>query len=104
MSANERLVTITDNAASELREIMARENKQTSSVRMAVVRTHCMGGRGYSNKLVFEGSPARDDYRTPLRCSLPVLGLTPGEVRERHGSAWLDEEGSSDSFGVVAGK
>jgi iron-sulfur cluster assembly protein len=60
MSENERLVTITEKAASKLRDIMASENKQTSSVRMAVVRTHCMGGRGYENKLL-EDSPAGDD-------------------------------------------
>ncbi|MFQ5830151.1 MAG: HesB/IscA family protein [Candidatus Methylomirabilia bacterium] len=61
MSVNERLVTVTDKAASKLRDIMASENKQTSSVRMAVVRTHCMGGRGYGNELVLEDSPTRDD-------------------------------------------
>jgi iron-sulfur cluster assembly protein len=61
MSESETLVTFTDKAASQLHDIMARENKQTSSLRMAVVRTHCMGGRGYGNKLAFEDSPASDD-------------------------------------------
>ncbi len=61
MNANERLVTFTDEAASKLREVMARENQQTSSVRMAVIQTHCMGGRGYENKLALEDSPKGDD-------------------------------------------
>ncbi len=61
MSMNEKLVTITEKAAAKLRDIMASENKQTSSVRMSLLRTHCMGGRGYGNKLAFEDSPTGDD-------------------------------------------
>ncbi len=47
MNLNERLVTFTDKAASKLREMVAREGNQASVLRIAVVRTHCMGGRGY---------------------------------------------------------
>ncbi|MFQ5683321.1 MAG: HesB/IscA family protein [Candidatus Binatia bacterium] len=61
MNENERLVTFTDKAASRLREIMASENKQTASVRIDVMRTHCMGGRGYENRLSWEDAPKKDD-------------------------------------------
>ena len=61
MNGNERLVTITSKAASELRDIAAGENRQIVSLRMAAVRTHCMGGRGYTYSLAFEDSPAVDD-------------------------------------------
>lgn len=60
MSADKRLVTITDKAASKLRDIAAGENRQIVSLRMAAVRTHCMGGRGYTYTLAFENSPAAD--------------------------------------------
>lgn len=61
MSGNERLITITDKAASKLRDIAAAESRQIVSLRMATVRTHCMGGRGYTYRLEFEDSPAADD-------------------------------------------
>ena len=61
MNAKERLVTFTDEAASRLREVMARENQPACSIRMAVIRTHCMDGRGYENKLALENSPREDD-------------------------------------------
>src|SRR3972149_618509 len=61
MDANDNLIRITDKAASKLREIMVKESKQTFSLRVAVVRTHCMGGKGFSNGLAFEESPAGDD-------------------------------------------
>lgn len=61
MNGNERVVTITGNAASRLRDMAAEENRQIVSVRIAAVRTRCMGGRGYTYKIEFEDSPAADD-------------------------------------------
>lgn len=61
MTTDKNLVTITDKAASKLQDIAAGENRQTVSLRMAAVRTHCMGGRGYTYSLAFENSPAADD-------------------------------------------
>ncbi len=57
---NESWLTITEKAAAKLREIALAENNQTSSVRVAVVRTHCMGGKGFNNKLEFD-TPTADD-------------------------------------------
>jgi len=61
MNGNERVVTITGNAASKLRAIAAEENRQVVSLRIAAVRTRCMGGRGYAYRLEFEDSPAAND-------------------------------------------
>jgi iron-sulfur cluster assembly protein len=61
MNAKGNLVTFTDGAASRLREVMAGKNQQTCGIRLAVVRTHCMGGKGYENKLALEDSPREDD-------------------------------------------
>ncbi|MBI3041710.1 MAG: iron-sulfur cluster assembly accessory protein [Betaproteobacteria bacterium] len=61
MNGNERLVTITGKAATELRDMAAGENRQIVSLRIAAVRTRCMGGRGYAYRLEFEDSPAAND-------------------------------------------
>ena len=58
---NEIGLTITEKAAVKLQEISLAEGNQTSSYRMAAVRTHCMGGRGFSNKLEID-SPRADDH------------------------------------------
>lgn len=61
MSVNDVLVAITDKAAAKLREIAARKNRPTFTLRMAAVRTHCMGGKGFTYKLVFDDSAIRED-------------------------------------------
>ena len=61
MNGNEGVVTITGNAASKLRDMAAEENSQIVSVRIAAVRTRCMGGKGYTYRIEFEDSPAADD-------------------------------------------
>lgn len=54
-------VTITDGAASRVRDLMAAEHKPASSLRIALLRTHCMGGRGFTYRLGLEDSPSNDD-------------------------------------------
>jgi len=61
MGVDEKPITITDKAASKLRDVAARENRQAFSLRMAAVRTHCMDGRGFTYKLVFDDSATKDD-------------------------------------------
>lgn len=61
MNENETAVTVTGKAASRLRDIAAAENRQVVSLRIAAVRTHCMGGRGYTYSLELEDSPAAND-------------------------------------------
>ena len=61
MHAKQSEITVTDKAASKLRDIAARENRQAFSLRMAVLQTHCMGGRGFTYKLVFDDSARQDD-------------------------------------------
>lgn len=59
MGLDEPVVTVTDRAASRLRGIIATERKQ--ALRIAMVRTHCMGGRGFTYRLALEASPSVDD-------------------------------------------
>lgn len=61
MSEDERVITVSDRAVSKLREMMAEQNKHGMGVRVAVVRTRCMGGRGFANSLAFESTSAGDD-------------------------------------------
>ena len=61
MNGNERGVTITGKAAAKLRELAAAENRQAVSLRIAAVRTRCMGGRGYTYSVEIEDSPAAID-------------------------------------------
>lgn len=59
MSLDGTAVTLTDRAASKLRGIIATESKQ--ALRIAMVRTHCMGGRGFTYRLALEDSPSTGD-------------------------------------------
>ena len=59
MSLDEPIMTVTDRAASRLRDIIAPERKQ--ALRIATVRTHCMGGRGFTYRLALEASTSGDD-------------------------------------------
>ena len=58
---DETPVTVTERAASRLRDIMAAEHQPVSSLRIALVRTRCMGGRGFTYQLGLEASPTSDD-------------------------------------------
>ena len=58
MSLEGPVVTLTDRAASKVRGIIATESKQ--ALRIAMVRTHCMGGRGFTFQLALEDSPEAD--------------------------------------------
>ena len=59
MSLDEPVVTLTDRAATKLRGIIATESKQ--ALRIAMARTHCMGGRGFTYQLALEDAPAAND-------------------------------------------
>ena len=61
MSLNQTVVTFTDRAASKLHDIIAMENKPSCSLRIAVVQTHCMGGRGHTYQLALVEFPSGDD-------------------------------------------
>ncbi len=61
MGVDETPVTVTERAVARLRDVMAAEHRQASSLRIALVRTHCMGGRGFTYRLGLEDSPSRDD-------------------------------------------
>ncbi len=61
MGLNQTAVTFTDRAASKLRDLIAMKNKQACSLRIALIQTHCMGGRGYTYRLGLVESPSDDD-------------------------------------------
>ena len=61
MDADETRITITEGAAARPRDIMAAEHQPVSSLRIALVRTRCMGGRGFTYRLGLEDSPSKDD-------------------------------------------
>lgn len=60
MDMNETLFTMTESASSKLHDLMTKEKGKTTGLRVAVARTHCMGGRGYSYKFTFD-SPIEGD-------------------------------------------
>jgi len=59
MGLDETVVNVTPRAAAELRNLVAMED--TQSLRIALVRTHCMGGRGFTYRLALEDAPSGDD-------------------------------------------
>jgi iron-sulfur cluster assembly accessory protein len=59
--ASETSVALTDHAAQKVKEFFAREGHDGTMLRIALVRTHCMGGRGYAYNLAPETSPAEAD-------------------------------------------
>ena len=61
MDADEKLVRITDKAASTLREIMARERQPGIGLTLALVRTPCIEGRGFAKPLAFADTTRTDD-------------------------------------------
>ena len=48
-------------ATEKIREFMNQQGKDSLIVRVTLVRTHCMGGRGYAYQLKFERDAADDD-------------------------------------------
>jgi iron-sulfur cluster assembly protein len=61
MGTGDGVVTFTEAAASKLRHTIAMANGQAISVRIGVVRTHCMGGRGFTYRLAWDDAPSGDD-------------------------------------------
>jgi len=60
MSA-QAVVSVTDRAAKKVREFFAREGDGEALLRISLVRTHCMGGRGYGYRMSAERSPRAED-------------------------------------------
>ncbi|MBI4269825.1 MAG: iron-sulfur cluster assembly accessory protein [Candidatus Rokubacteria bacterium] len=91
-------VTVTERAASRLRDIMAAEHKPVSSLRIALVRTRCMGGRGFTYRLGLEDSPSKDDAVFDYN-GLTVL-IDPASSGYLHG-AELDYVESPEGTGFM---
>lgn len=54
-------VVLTDLAAEKVKEFLTRDGHEANLLRVSLVRTHCMGGRGYSYSLAPGPSPTDDD-------------------------------------------
>lgn len=54
-------VTFTEQARARIQEVIATGDDHGRHLRIAAVRTHCMGGRGFTYRLAFEASPSEDD-------------------------------------------
>jgi len=61
MSVDDMVVTFTERAESKLRDTVAMANGRAVSVRIAVVRTHCMGGKGFTYRLGLEDVTSEED-------------------------------------------
>lgn len=55
------MVRFTERAASKLRHITATAGDGAPTLRIAAVRTHCMGGRGFTYRLALGDVPSGDD-------------------------------------------
>ena len=56
----DRTVSLSAPAAAHIREYLTREGKNEATIRVAAIRTHCMGGRGYGYSIQ-EDTPKPDD-------------------------------------------
>ena len=61
MGPHKAMVTFTDTAAAKLRDIIAMQNRSACSLRIALVQTHCMDGRGYTYRFGLVELPSGDD-------------------------------------------
>ncbi|MFQ6012018.1 MAG: HesB/IscA family protein [Thermoplasmata archaeon] len=54
-------VTLNDKATQKVRQYLTRDGNKGSMLRISLVRTHCMMGRGHSYKFIPEREPADGD-------------------------------------------
>lgn len=59
--ASRTCLSLTDRAVKRVKEFLVREGYKTCMLRVSLVRTDCMGGRGYAYKLAVEESPTERD-------------------------------------------
>jgi iron-sulfur cluster assembly protein len=61
MGRDDAVVMLTESAASKVRAIMATTNAEGASVRVAALRTPCMGGRGFRYLVALDDDTSADD-------------------------------------------
>jgi iron-sulfur cluster insertion protein len=61
MSSGGTVVTLTQAARSKIRDFIATEGGDRRHLRIALVRTGCMGGRGFTYQLALQDSPSEND-------------------------------------------
>jgi iron-sulfur cluster assembly accessory protein len=55
------IVSLTERAVNKVKEFFSQSGYTGNMLRISLVRTHCMGGRGYSYKLAAEMSETEGD-------------------------------------------
>lgn len=61
MGRDDTVVTLTERAASQIHHLVATTHGRAAILRVAAVRTHCMGGRGFTYRLGLEDTTSEDD-------------------------------------------
>ncbi|MDG7016650.1 MAG: iron-sulfur cluster assembly accessory protein [Nitrososphaerota archaeon] len=84
-------------AAAHVRGYLLREGKEDSAIRVAVVRTHCMGGRGYGYNIEEDSAKADD---TIVESDGLKLVVDPESLQHLRG-ARIDYEESLQGGGLV---
>lgn len=78
------LVRLTERAAAKVKEFMAPEKASVPTVRLEVVRTHCMGGHGHGYHFAFADSQRTDD--AIVESQGVTLLLDPGSAAKLPGT------------------
>jgi iron-sulfur cluster assembly accessory protein len=55
------IVSLTERAMRKVKEFLAQSGDPADMIRISLVRTHCMGGRGHAYRLTPEASPRDGD-------------------------------------------
>jgi iron-sulfur cluster assembly accessory protein len=78
------LVRLTERAAAKVQEFTAQDGERGAKVRLEVVRTHCMGGRGHAYDFAFTDSQRSDD--AVVESHGVTLLLDPGSAARLRGT------------------
>ncbi len=78
------LVRLTERAAAKVKEFVPQDEARAATVRLEVVRTQCMGGRGHGYHFAFTDSQRTDDAVVESR-GITLL-LDPGSAAKLLGT------------------
>ncbi len=70
--SDEGPIDLQQKAVQKVQEFFAREGVEESMLRISLVQTHCMGGRGYAYGLQAENAPTESDLILEVQ-GLPVI-------------------------------
>ncbi len=79
------LVRLTDRAAGKIREFLEKGGAEGRSVRLTIVRTHCMMGRGHAYEL--HPAASREDADEAVEVGGVTVLVDPGNAERLRGTA-----------------